>query len=274
MNPAELSVVLTGATGGIGAATARELVRCGARVLLVARSHRALASLAGSLADSQPPGQVEAMATDITTAQGRRDIVALADARGVNALVNCAGAPCFGTLDTADEQQIERVIATNIAAPIQLARALLPSLSKREHAAILNVGSALGALGVPGFSVYCASKFALRGFSEALRRELAGTRIRVQYIAPRTTRTAFNDARVVAFNRATGTRSDDPRSVAQVIVRMLRSGGATRSLGLVERLAARVNGLAPALVDRAFDKHRDALRRDATLPAALSKESR
>jgi short-subunit dehydrogenase len=263
MNTSTLSVVLTGATGGIGAATAAELVREGARVLLVARSRQALARLAKALSQDRPPGQVEALAADITTSAGRRDIVELAQARGVNALVNCAGTPCFGSLRSADEDRIPQVLATNLVAPMQLARALLPQLEAQHGACILNVGSALGSLGVPGFSVYCASKFGLRGFTEALRRELAGSGVRVQYLAPRTTRTRFNDARVDAFNRATGTRSDPPQAVAKAIVRMLRGGRAVAALGLPERLAARVNGFAPRLLDAAFKRHRDALHRSS-----------
>jgi short-subunit dehydrogenase len=263
MSGLPLSVVLTGATGGIGAATAAALLRGGARVLLVARSHAPLAQLALSLAEHALPRQVEALAADVTTTAGRSDIVELAQARGANALVNCAGSPCFGALQETGEDDVDRVLATNLVAPIQLARALLPQLRAQPHACVLNVGSALGGIGMPGFSVYCASKFGLRGFTEALRRELAGSSVRVQYLAPRVTRTGFNDARVQAFNRATGTRSDAPHAVAAAIVRMLADGRPIRALGAGERLAARVNAFAPRLLDGAFRRHREALARAA-----------
>jgi short-subunit dehydrogenase len=273
VNISDLSVVLTGASGGIGGATATALVRNGARVLLVARSHDRLAALAHGLGDGAIPGHVEALAADVTTAQGRADIVALAGVRRVDTLIQCAGAPYFGALEGADDARIEEVLATNLIAPIQLARALLPQLRKQRQARILNVGSALGRLGMPGFSVYCGSKFGLRGFTEALRRELSATNVRVQYIAPRTTRTAFNDARVDAFNRATGTRSDPPHAVAAAIMRTLRDGAAERALGFPEKLAARVNGVAPRLLDRAFNRHRDAMHHDAApSPSTLSEE--
>ena len=274
MTVSSLSVVLIGATGGIGAATASELLRCGARVLLVARSRPALARLARALSEYGSPGQVEALSADVTTSAGLRDIVDVAQSRRANALVNCAGLPCFGPLHEADDQQIAQVLATNLLAPIQLTRALLPHLSTQPNARILNVGSALGGIGVPGFSVYCASKFGLRGFTESLRRELAGTSVRVQYLAPRITRTVFNDERVDAFNRATGTRSDPPHAVATKIVGMLHDGSAIRSLGAVERMAARVNGLAPRLLDRAFKRHRAALVRTSRVPPCpVSEES-
>ena len=261
----ELSVVLTGASGGIGTATAAALVAGGARVLLVSRAHEPLARLATHLSQRADAGRVEALAVDITASAGRADIVELAAVRGVNALVNNAGRASFGSFADADDARIADVIATNLTAPIQLARALLPHLVAQPAARILNVGSALGGLGVPGFSIYCGSKFGLRGFTEALRRELEGTGIRVQYLAPRTTQTAFNDERVDAFNRATGTRSDTADKVAATIVHMLSSGSPRRALGWTERIAARVNGAAPGLVDRGFGRHRAALR--TTAPA-------
>ena len=112
----------------------------------------------------------------------------------------------------------------------------------------------------------------MRGFTEALRRALSGTGVRVPPVAPRTTRTTFNDARVEAFNRATGTPSDPPNAVAEAIVRMLRNGSAEKSLGLAEKLAGRVNGIAPRLLDRAFTRHRKAMHDSVPSLSPLPKE--
>lgn len=92
-----------------------------------------------------------------------------------------------------------------------LTHALLPLLQRAPEAAVVNVGSAFGALGHPGFTAYCASKFGLRGFTEALARELADGKIRVLYLAPRVTATAMNDSRVEALNTALGHVVDPPR---------------------------------------------------------------
>jgi short-subunit dehydrogenase len=151
------------------------------------------------------------------------------------------------------------VIATNLIAPMQLTRALLPLLCTRTEASVLNLGSVLGRLGLPGFSVYSASKFGLRGFSEALRRELADTPVRVQYLGPRTVATAFNGAKAQAYNRATASGSDAPELVAKAVVRMLAGGRAERFLGFPEKLAVRINGALPGVLDGAFAKHRRAL---------------
>lgn len=256
------SVLLTGATGGIGAEAARALVAAGARVLLAARDPGRLQALSESI--HSHPGSVGAIAVDVTNARDRAALRDIAVARRVDTLVNNAGLPCFGALDEIDEASIAAVIGTNLVAPILLARDLLPWLRTLPRASILNVGSTFGRLGVPGFSIYAASKFGLRGFTESLRRELAGSTVAVQYFAPRTTRTAFNSARVDAFNAVTGANADSPAEVARQLVRMLVRGDAERHLGFAESLAARLNGFAPRLLDPAFRRHRAALDDGAT----------
>jgi short-subunit dehydrogenase len=265
VSPRQLSVVLTGATGGIGSAIARELVVRGARVLLVARADGALAALARTLAPAEDGRkQVDALAADVTSAAGRIAIRDAAIARGANALVNAAGLPCFGPLETLDDAAIEAALRTNLLAPMLLVRTLLQHLTRQPQARILSIGSALGRIGLPGFSAYSASKFGLRGFSEALRRELADTSVRVQYLGPRTTRTAFNDRRVEEYNRATDTHSDAPEYVAHIAVRMLVAGTGERFLGLPEGPAGRLNGAFPGLLDGAFERHRATLRAETS----------
>jgi len=259
MRPQALSVVLTGATGGIGSALAAVLAQAGARVLLVGRRGAPLAALAESLGARIRTLRVQALAADITTAAGRGLIRDLAAARGCNALINNAALPCFGAFADVDERQIDAVVQTNLIAPMQLSLALLPQLLAQPEARLLNIGSATGSLGVPGFAVYAAGKFGLRGFSETLRRELADTPVRVQYLGPRATRTGFNDAHAEEFNRRTRTAVDTPQTVAEAAMKLLLSGRAEKFLGFPESLAARVNSLAPWLIDRAFAPHRAAL---------------
>jgi short-subunit dehydrogenase len=258
MKSEELSVVLTGASGGIGSALAAALANAGAQVLLVGRRGAALAALAESLGGARNE-RVTALAADITTTAGRATIRDIAAARGCNALINNAAVPCFGSFADADPLQIDAVLQTNLVAPIQLTLALLPRLRAQPEARVLNIGSATGRLGVPGFAVYGAGKFGLRGFSEALRRELADTSVRVQYLGPRATRTGFNDARADDFNHRTRTAVDAPEAVAAAALKLLLSGAGERFLGFPESIAVRLNGLAPRLLDRAFAPHRTAL---------------
>jgi short-subunit dehydrogenase len=256
MRPEQMTVVLTGAAGGIGTAAAHALVNAGARVVLVGRSAPRLTALAQALAK---PVAATVVPADVTTAEGRSAIHAAAVAHGANVLINNAGLPCFGRLDALQAEQIAGVLETNLLAPVLLTRLLLPHLRTRPAASILNVGSALGSLGLPGFSIYSAAKFGLRGFSEALRRELQDTPVVVQYLAPRVTRTAFNNEALAEFNRATGTQSDSPELVARALLKTLQSGRPERFLGFPESLAARLNGIAPHLLDRAFRRHRAVL---------------
>jgi short-subunit dehydrogenase len=255
MKPADMVVLITGATGGIGTALARSLLAAGARVLLTGRRHAPLAALAAT----EARGVVGAVVADVTRTADRAALVAAAALHGVNVLVNNAGVSCFGPLETLDEDRIAVALHTNLVAPILLTRALLPQLRSQRAARVLNVGSVLGRLGLPGYSVYSAAKFGLRGFSEALRRELAGTPVFVQYLGPRTTHTGFNDARVEAYNRATSARADTAERVAGAAVRLLVTQGAERFIGFPESLAVRVNGLAPHWLDRAFVSHAAAL---------------
>lgn len=154
---------------------------------------------------------------------------------------------------------MHQVLQTNLLAPMLLTRALLPHLRTLPRAQVICVGSVLGALALPGFSVYSASKFGLRGFAQALRRELGDTGVLVQYLGPRSTRTAFNGRDVEAYNLATGTAMDPPEAVAQALLAMLQDEAAERFLGWPEKLAVRLNGAAPALLDAAFAKHRRSL---------------
>lgn len=295
MRLSEVSAVVTGAAGGIGTPLCRRLLRAGARLLLVGRDPDRLSALAQSLAASPRPLQpaslfsahgieaapcpgaardrVDVLALDLTAPDCRLAVRDAASARRVNVLVNGAAIPSFGPFESLDDEHLQRVITTDLIAPIALTRLLLPVLRASPESAILNIGSTLGSIGMPGFTVYAAAKAGMRVFSEALRRELADTGVRVQFLGARATLTAFNDVRVAAFNRSTGTRYDLPDKVAAAAVEMLESGRAERFIGMPERLLVRVNGVAPASLDRGFRLHRRALsRNDAACAIEPSRE--
>jgi short-subunit dehydrogenase len=251
MKAGRARIVLTGASGGIGRAAALQLAQAGAALMLVGRQPAALAAQAAQLGS-----QVTWQAADLTDPLALERLARAAGAWHANVLVHGAGLPAFGRLENAAPADIQQVLATNLLAPMLLTRALLPALQRQPQAQVICIGSTLGRLGLPGFSVYAATKFGLRGFAEALRRELADSPVQVQYLGPRSTRTDFNDQAVEAYNRATGTAMDPPERVAAALLAQLESEAAESFIGFPETLAVRLNGLAPTWLDGAFDRHR------------------
>jgi short-subunit dehydrogenase len=247
--------LLTGASGGIGREIAVALApRCD-DLLLVGRN---AARLAEAAAAAGPVART--LVADLATPQGR-DAVALP---GINLLINNAGAGEFAWLEDQSDAALERIVQTNVLAPMQLTRRLLPELGRRPEAWIVNIGSIMGYLGYPGHAAYCASKFALRGFTEALRRELADSPVRVLYLAPRATRTAMNGAGVRALNAELGVAMDEPVAVARGLIALLEHPARERLLGMPEKLFARLNQVLPGLVDRALLRQLSTIRRHAS----------
>lgn len=269
MKAAAMRVLLTGASGGIGCALALELQARGASVLLVGRDPVALERTAARLGGRSP--SVDWHAADLATTAGRATVVAAATqwgGTGCNVLVNNAGLGDFRMIDELDDAAVERLFAINAVAPIQLTRALLGHLRAQPEAAILNVGSVFGSLGYPGFAAYSATKFALRGFSEALRRELADSRIGVHYFAPRATQTEMNAAAVTALNTELGVAMDLPSAVARAACNLLEAGGRSAVFGWPERLFVRINALLPGVVDGSLRKQLPVIRRHAASAVA------
>jgi short-subunit dehydrogenase len=252
--------VLTGASGGLGRAFAAALGSACDALLLVGRDPTRLAQAAVAAGPS-----ARVLVADLATASGRDSVLAAAPER-VNLLINNAGAGDFAWLGAQDDAALEHIVQANLLAPMQLARRLLPRLAREPEAWIVNVGSILGYLGYPGHAAYSASKFALRGFSEALRRELADGPVRVLYFAPRAARTAMNAAALCALNAELGVAMDEPAAVAAALMRLLERPAAERLLGMPEKLFARINQLAPWLVDRALARQLPVIRRH--LPAS------
>jgi short-subunit dehydrogenase len=249
--------ILTGASGGIGRAIAAALAPHCDELVLVGRDARRLAD---SAAAAGPAART--LVADLATAAGRDAVVSVVS--DLNLLINNAGAGEFAWLEGQSDAALERIVDTNVLAPMQLTRRLLPELKQQPEAWIVNVGSIMGYLGYPGHAAYCASKFALRGFSEALRRELADSTVRVLYLAPRATQTAMNGAAVRALNAELGVAMDEPALVARALVALLRHPVRERLLGMPERLFARLNQVLPGLVDRALRGQLSIIRRHAS----------
>lgn len=269
MSLSQSRVLLTGATGGIGRAIALALSHQGASLLLSGRSPELLQSLtdeiqsrsmiipAWTVANLGNPEQIE-------------DLAKCAINWNCNTVIHCAGQSGFGSVGDIEVDDLYRLMHLNLLAPMVLTQHLLPHLLKIQHAQMIFVGSVLGAIGIPANSAYCASKFGLRGYSESLRRELGPDSIKVKFFGPRATHTEFNTERVEDFNRLTGAQTDDPFVVAQALVDLMRRDIPEMFIGFPERIAVRLNGVYPSLLDSSFSKHRNAIRTHQTTPSIVN----
>ena len=246
--------LLTGATGGIGQAIAKALANKGVRLILQGRNESRLQKLSDSLS-----GEHKILVADITTGQGREKILHFAELNAISMLINNAGVGQFSLLEDTEEAAIADTLETNLLAPILLTQELLPLLQKADQqqtapSYLVNVGSAFGSIGFAGQSIYCASKFGLRGFTEALYRELADTNVHVSYFAPRATATSINSDQAMAMNKALGNNIDSPESVANALIQQLENGHARQFVGFPEKLFVKINGAFPHIVDKALFK--------------------
>ncbi len=241
-------ILLTGATGGLGSALALELAKSGASLGLVDTEYDQLGELYDKI---QPLTDVTTSLADITEAEDQQNIIhdMYSAFGGTDILINNAGIKDFVEFTEQKPAMMDRLLQVNVIAPMQLSRLLLPDMLCRESGHIVNIGSPFGSIASAFFTAYSASKFALRGFSEALRRELDSTQINVTYISPRGIDTA-NDAQAL-FNMAEAVKlqPDAADDVARQIVKAIKKEKKEVYIGLNQTITSRVNGLIPRLVD-------------------------
>lgn len=260
--------ILTGASSGIGWELARLLVQGGASVVAVARRRERLEELRKSLltessaaaADSSR-GALTAVEGDITDPQVRQRVIDIASEIGggrLDLLINNAGIGAIGDFESADEQRLRRVMEVNFFAPVELTRLAIPLLKRGRAPLICNVGSVLGHRAVPDKSEYCASKFALHGWSDALRAELYPSGIQVTLVNPSTTRSEFFDAVIDSAPREKrwGLGSWPPDRVARATLRAIRRRRAEVILSAGGKLLVYADRLAPAVVNFAVASRR------------------
>lgn len=241
-------ILVTGASGGIGTQLCRHLAKQGARLVMTSMNPDHLQPLLHELGAAHL-----VVAGDVSRPEGRSAIAeACKAAGGIDGLVNLAGMLDFGLFQQQQSELLQKLFEVNTIGPIILTRELLPQLLGKPQARIVNVGSIFGSIGHPGFVAYCASKAAIKSFSEALSRELAESTVSVGYIAPRATRTALNSDRVRALNAELGNKEDAPDLVAHQICKMLAGTQRQRFLGWPEKLFVFINAVLPTLVHQAL----------------------
>ena len=245
------TVLITGAGSGIGRALAIEASERGMTLALAGRRAEALQETWRQLGT---PSNCLIIAADVTAPEGRQLIrTRLGEEWGrLNFLVNNAGIVTAGPLSDLRDADLNRLVATNLSAPIALTRELLPLLCAGSPARVINIGSLAGDIALPLFAAYSATKFGLRGLSDALRRELKGPGIGVTYAAPRGARTGAAEA-VALFTEALGMPvADTAASVAAQVW-----DGASRGADSVyppgrERLFVLIERFLPAVITRAL----------------------
>jgi short-subunit dehydrogenase len=242
--------LVTGATSGIGRATARELARRGATLLVSGRDHASLAEIAAEI-DGTP------LAIDLAEPEGATELAAAALAvhGRVDVLVNCAGVGMYGPLAELDNGELERLVRVNLLAPIELTRALLPAMLERRSGHLVNVGSIAGRVGRRHEAAYSATKAGLALFSESLGDELAGSGVSVTLITPGVVATAFFERRGVPYDRSRP-RPVPAEAVASRIADALVSRPGEVVVPRWLRIPVRLHGALPALyrvLARRFD---------------------
>ena len=255
MKMKDRNVLLTGAAGGIGRHVAIKLARQGARVGLVGRKPGALAALQEEVKLTTGADSLALVADLGDESQRNRMITQFEQTLGpVELLINNAGVVDFHEFSCQSPAMIERIIHTNLVAPMLLTRAVLPAMLLQGYGRIVNIGSTFGSIGFAYFAAYASSKFAMRGFSESLRRELDGTGVGVSYLAPRAVKTSANSDAVYRMAEAVKMNMDEPEDVAQFIVNAICDEKDCAYFGWPEKLFVRINALLPGLVDGALRK--------------------
>jgi short-subunit dehydrogenase len=239
------SVLVTGASSGVGEAAARMFASEGARVVLVARTAAALDKVAKDIGE-----RAVAIPTDVADSEQIAALVdrVLHDVGDLHVLVNNAGFNHRGDLEGTESAALAHVIDVNLKAPILLSRAFLPHFLQHPKSAIVNVASIAGQVPLPGEATYSATKFGLRGFSMALAEELHDTNVSVSIVSPGPIDTGFltNDIDTVpdlVFSQPMSTAEE----VAAAILDCAHDGKLERTLPRLSGTLATAGYLFPDL---------------------------
>jgi short-subunit dehydrogenase len=247
-----LRILITGASQGIGRALADLAARRGARVVAAARSGPLLQELKDQLV---PLGvHLEIVTGDITRPEDRQQMIdaAVKAYGGLDVLVNNAGVGATGHFAEAGPDRLRQIMEVNFFALIEMTRLALPLLRQGRTPALVNISSVAGKRAIPARSEYSASKFAVEGFSESLRPELARDGIDVIVICPGLTQTNFSHNMIEQKARMPmdHMRGMTAEAVAAATLRALERGRRDIILTLQAKLIALVNRFLPGLADR------------------------
>jgi NAD(P)-dependent dehydrogenase (short-subunit alcohol dehydrogenase family) len=257
------TVVITGGSRGLGLVMARQFAEQGARVCLLSTDPRELDRACRLLADEFGEARVLTIRCDVRRRADIRDAVTriLDEWVAIDVLVNNAGVIQVGPFDHMQDQDFENAMATHFWGPLHMIFEVLPSMRRRGFGRIVNISSIGGRIGVPHLAPYCSSKFALTGFSDTVRAELAPLGIRITTVSPGLMRTGSPlNAEIKGQHRKEyawfavadslpGLSIGAERAAAQII-EACRYGDPELTISIPARAAVLLNAVSPALVAR------------------------
>ena len=247
----DTTVILTGASMGVGAATARAFAALGANLVLIARGRDKLEALAAELErDFGNREQVMIEVLDVTDLEGFGALLERVRTRfgSIDVLVNNAGLHARGAVASVAVEDIGRMVDVNFKAPLMATRMVLPNLQQSQRPAVINVASLAGRTPVPGSATYSATKFGLRAFSLALAEELRGSGIRIACVSPGPIDTGFIMDDIDAVSNLTLSQPmSTAEQVAQAIVALVDGGALDLPMPRISGYLTTLSYLFPAL---------------------------
>jgi short-subunit dehydrogenase len=254
-------MLLTGASEGIGRATAVALARAGATVVLTARSEAKLREVASEIESNG--GTAIIIPADLgTEAERARLVDATRAAVGrIDVLINNAGLGMENLVGTISLQDARHLFEVNFFAPLDLIQRFLPEMRDRNAGQIVNVSSIVGHRATPNQSIYCASKYALNGLSDALRTELVNTKILVTDIYPGVTATNFPVNQLHSTRTGSRRRAVSPERVAEVIVQSIQKRQRARYVRWQDQLLVYGSRVLPRLAEAVIGRTVNRLRK-------------